>query len=129
MRIGESTERALVFPARVRWLAVAAGCLSGLSGSLVYGIEFAIAPLILVLGTLLQPYSPRPGRYLTRVAAFFGSFFVGVLLAPISVSLIRVLGLHLDSSSLTLFCLSLTSVLVVSWLDIELIAEAVRAGH
>jgi hypothetical protein len=70
----------LVSP-RTRLLAIVTGCVSAVAGSLPVGPLFAVLPAILIFGAVLQRWSPRPGRWLMWLGAFFltldvGGFFI-----------------------------------------------------
>lgn len=62
---------ALVTP-KTRWLAIVTGCISGMTGALVFSPLFFFLPAILILGAAIQRWSPRPGRWLM----WFGSLFL-----------------------------------------------------
>jgi hypothetical protein len=113
----------LVAP-RTRWLAIAAGCVSGLAGSLPFGPLFSALPLILVLGAVLQQWSPHPGRWLMWLGAFFLTMDVAVFLGRAVLSPMRLLAPYYDRNILIVFVLSLASLALVGWCDVALIIDA-----
>src|SRR5277367_6183861 len=83
MSNGESRNYAdQLVPPRTRWLAIVAGCVSGLAGLLPFGPLFSALPLILVLGAILQRWSPHLGRWLMWLGAFYLTLVVAVFLGP-----------------------------------------------
>jgi hypothetical protein len=114
-----------------RWLAIAAGCLSGVAGALQYGPFSLIIPSVLVLGAIIQPWSFRPGKWLMWLGAFFLTLYVGFLFAPQIVDITVNSGLRsLDSLRIwILFSLTAASVLLVVWCDIALAVEGRRSRH
>jgi hypothetical protein len=113
----------LVAP-RTRWLAIAAGCVSGLAGSLPFGPLFSALPLILIVGAVFQRWSPHPGRWLMWLGAFFLTMDVAVFLGPGVLSPKRLLGPYYDRNLLIFFVLSLASLALVGWCDLALIIDA-----
>jgi hypothetical protein len=114
-------------PRKVRWLAIAAGCFSGVAGFLLYGLLFLFVPAILILGAILQPHSPRLGRWFLSVGALLLSVYVGLFLAPQAVG--AIMGLPLDHTfhDWTVASVLLVSVVLVAWSDVALILEAKRS--
>ena len=110
-------------PARTRWLAIAAGCVSGLAGSLPFGPLFAALPAILVFSAILQRWSPRPGRWLMWLGAFFLTLDVGVFFIP---PVLRPSHM-LDGSILIVLSLYIVSILLVGCCDLALIIDSRRS--
>lgn len=125
MSNGESRNYAeQLVPPRTRWLAIAAGCVSGLAGSLPFGPLFSALPLILIVGAVLQRWSPHPGRWLMWLGAFFLTMNIAVLLGPGVLSPKRLLAPYYDWNLLIFFVLSLASLALVGWFDVALIIDA-----
>lgn len=114
----------LVTP-RTRWLAIATGSVSGLAGSLSLGPLFFELPLILILGAILQRRSPRPGRWLMWLGAFYLTVDVGEFFGP---SLLR-LPHFLDMNKLIILSLFGVSLALVSWCDVTLVIDARRSRN
>lgn len=115
-----------IVPGKVRWLAIAAGCVSGASGSLLSSPLFLLIPSILILGAILQPYSPRKGRWLMWVGTFFLSLYVGGFLAPLAIEVVRTPRSAYDGMIAGLRLLSMASLLLVSWCVVALVIDANR---
>ena len=62
--------------ARTRWLAILAGCVAGITGSLSVSLFFPIVPSLLILGAIAQPRFHRSGFWLMVVGAVFLSLWV-----------------------------------------------------
>jgi hypothetical protein len=122
---GESRNYAdQLVPPRTRWLAIVAGCVSGLAGSLPFGPLFSALPLILVLGAILQRWSPHLGRWLMWLGAFYLTLVVAVFLGPAVLSAKQPLAPYYDRNILTFFALSVASLALVGWCDVALIIDA-----
>ena len=113
-------------PSRIRWLAIAAGCFSGLVGFLHYGPFFLLVPSVLILGAIIQPWSPRPGRWCLALGACIVTFYASFLAMP-AVLLIKHLRLHHNFEDLIFLCLFLASVALVGWCDVALAVDARRS--
>jgi hypothetical protein len=128
MSNGESRNYAeQLVPPPTRWLAIVAGCVSGLAGSLALGPLFSALPLILVLGAILQRWSPHPGRWLMWLGAFFLTLVVAVFLGPAVLSPRRLLAPYYDRNILIFFALSVASLALVGWCDVALIIDACKS--
>lgn len=109
-----------------RWIAIAAGAFSGAAGSIEYGPLFLLVPSVLILGTIVQPWTARPGRWLMWLGAFFLTLYAGGFFVP------QIVGVSSQLSSLDnlniqiLFCLILVAVFLVIWCDVALIVDARR---
>lgn len=62
--------------ARIRWLALVAGCSAALAGGVSYSWLYLIFGLPLVLGAIIQPQAPTSGRWLMWVGALVLSPFI-----------------------------------------------------
>jgi hypothetical protein len=120
---GQTTK---IIPSKIRWVAIAAGSLSGFTGSLLFGPLFLLIPSPLILGAIVQPYSPRPGRSLMSVGAFFLSLYAGLFVAPQAYGAISMLHLYYALNHITLLGLLLVSLSFVIWCDIVLVADSRR---
>jgi hypothetical protein len=111
-------------PGRIRWLAIIAGCFSGLAGAVGLGVAFLLVPSPLILGAAVQPRSERPGRWLMWV----GAFLLSVVVLPTGFRLLlgnmRELGSHTVQPIAVPFLLSLGTILLVLWCDVSLVVEA-----
>jgi hypothetical protein len=114
---------------RTRRLAIVAGGVSGIAGALPYGPIFLLVPSILILGAIVQRWSPSPGRWLMSLGAFILTVYVGLFLAPQGISGIWSLPSTHDINYLTLIVLALASTVLVGWCDIALVVDARRMSH
>jgi hypothetical protein len=130
LQINEPLGRAAeIIPSRVRWLAIAAGCVSGTAGSLLFGPLFFLFASVQILGAIVQPHSPRSGRLLLSVGAFLLSFYTFLFLGPQAFGAISMWSSYIDFNHVTLFVLLLISLLSVAWCDVALIADARRLSR
>ena len=127
MQIGkQSCHTAEIVPSKVRWLAIATGCISGISGSLLFGPLFFLFPSIQILGAIIQPYSPRSGRFLLSFGAFFLSFYTFLFLGPQAFGALSMWRSIVDLNGIALLVLLLVSLITVAWCDVALIVDAKR---
>ena len=115
----------LVTP-KTRWLVIVTGCVSGVAGSLPFGPLFSVVPAILVLGAVLQRWSPRFGRWLMWLGAFFLTVDVGAFLGPVVLSVLRP-PRFLDSNILIILSLCIVAVVLVCWCDVALVIGSRRS--
>jgi hypothetical protein len=114
-------------PSRIGWLAILAGCVSGLSGSLVFGPFFAVAACgVLILGAFIQPHLPRAGRWILAVGAVISSFYVGVFVAPQAAGMLWRLPLRHEINDIGLCSLFVLSTLLVAYFDFALVRNTNR---
>jgi hypothetical protein len=111
---------------RLRALVLTAGCVSGIAGVVAYGLYFGMVPAVLVLGAVVQPYSPRPGRLLIAMGALLVTLYVGIFVAPVVVSMMIHRTPYEDASRLLLLGLYACSVVLVGWCDAALVVNARR---
>jgi hypothetical protein len=118
----------LVAP-KTRWLAIIAGCVSALAGSLPFGPLFSVVPAILIFGAVSQRWSPRPGRWLMWLGAFYLTAYISayVLLGVHSAN--RLLAPYYDKSVLIVLLLSLVCLALVGWCDVALILDSLRSKN
>jgi hypothetical protein len=114
-----------ILSARVRWVAIAAGCVGGIFG-MGLTLLFPIFSVPLILGAIVHPSTPRPGKWLMWVGALVLSctglyFSWGVMLDDLRNGL-----RYPDFMTVGIFYLSIATVIIVSWCDLELVVEAIR---
>ncbi len=112
-----------------RWLAIVTGCVSGLAGSLPFGPLFSVVPAILILGAVLQRGSPRPGRWLMWLGAFYLTAFISAYVFLGVHSANRLLAPHYDKTVLIVLFLSLVCLVLVGLCDIALILDSLRSKN
>ena len=113
-----------IMPTRLRWVAIAAGCVAGAFGvSLTFLFPLFSVPLI--LGALTQPRSTRSGRWLMWVGALILSCFSLYFAWAIMLEDFRGVP-HYDLITVAFFYLSIATVILVSWCDVELVLDAIR---
>lgn len=110
------------FPDWLRWLAILTGCVTGLAGSLVYGVGFLLPPSVLVIGACIQPYLPPPGRWALLIGAMLTSVLAFLFLAPPVLGVFWGQPRHLDLRLLGLFSLFALSVVLVAWCDVAILS-------
>jgi hypothetical protein len=113
-------------PSRVRWLAIAAGCISGTAGALLFGPLFFLFASVQILGAITQPHAPRSGRLLLSVGACLLSCYTFLFLGPQAFGAISMWPSDIDFNHITLFVLLLISLLSVTCCDVVLVVEARR---
>lgn len=111
---------------RTRWLAILAGGISGIAGVLPYGLFWLLIPSILILGVIVQRWSPSPGRWLMWLGAFLLTLNVGLFLAPALLEIRSLRSTH-DVNLLAVIVLALASVVLVGWCDVALVVDARRS--
>ena len=130
LRIEESPYESIeIIPNRVRWLAIVAGLLCGLGGSLLFGPLFLLVPSVQILGAVIQPYSPRPGRLLLSVGVLFLSLYAGLFLAPQAFGAISTFRSAYDLEHVALFVLLLIALLSVIWCDVAFVRAIRHLRH
>jgi hypothetical protein len=94
------------------------------------GPGFAIYSGILVLGAAAQPRFPRSGRVLTYIGALILSVVILPYGAGIVLTVVRELHRHheYNYSFLGLITLWVLSVVFVTWCDVALVIEAIKAN-
>lgn len=107
------------------WLAIITGCVSAVAGSLPFGPLFLLVPAILVFGAVLKRWSPRPGRWLMWLGAFYLTVDVAVFLGPPVFRPSHFIG----SDTLIIEFLSILAIALVVWCDVSLIISARKLGN
>ncbi len=106
-----------IAPFHVRIVAMLAGCFSATWGMLVFGWPFAAVSSLLIVGAIIQPRSPIPGKWLMWV----GAFVLTLVVLPIGLQTIfggtKALGFPRDRFMILNLSLCLISVLLVVCCD------------
>lgn len=122
-----------IVPRGTRWLAIAAGILSGAAVILAFGGGFSISIVfllsLLILGAALQPWSPGPGKYLMRLGAFFSTAWVTLMVLRTIVGFARILSRYHDFNIVAIFAVSLAPVVILLWCDVVLLLEVRNARY
>jgi hypothetical protein len=114
-----------IMPVRIRRLAIAAGCVAGALGiGMTYIFPIVSAPLI--LGAYTQPRSTRSGRWLMWVGALLLNFSSLYFAWGVMVDVLRNLPRFHDFMILLFLVLSVATLILLGWCDVELVLEAVR---
>jgi hypothetical protein len=112
-------------PTRIRWVAIAAGCVAGVFGIGLTFI-FPIFSIPLIVGAITQPRSTRSGRWLMWVGALLLSCFSLYFAWSVMVDDLRNSSRYHDSMILIFLFLAVATVILLSWCDVELVLEAVK---
>jgi hypothetical protein len=115
-----------------RWLAVAAGCFTAVTGTISVGGLFFVAPILLILGVIVQPYVQRSGKWLMWMGASFLTFMtlpLGIVLLPEYLKTMR-LDAHYQHDALRVMIpLWVVSLLLIILCDMVLVIDAVKLKH
>jgi len=112
-----------VFSRKIRWLAVAVG-LSAAASFYFWSPLAAFVPALLPFGALLQPRLPAPGKRIVKWLVWIWAF--GWSQGLVILGFLVFNDLPRDHDLMVLRVSSLTSVLLILWLDIELVIDGVR---
>jgi hypothetical protein len=105
---------------KIRWLAVATGCLTVVM-TILDGLSLlAVVPILLILGAALAGNSPREGRYLMWI----GSAALSAYALPIGIGILLV-SLR-GGTDLILIVTILVMVLMVLWCDLVLVIDGFK---
>jgi len=110
----------VVVSSKVRWFAVATGCLTAIAGSFALGLGFASVPIFLIVGAILQPRFPRTGRGLMCAGALWLSFWV------FDVGVLMLIESHPGYRFGIVNLIIVASVLLVALCDLALVIEEVK---
>jgi glucan phosphoethanolaminetransferase (alkaline phosphatase superfamily) len=91
------------------------------AGFLAFGTVFCFVPIVLILGAIIQPYSPRLGRWVFAIGAVVVSFYVGVFLVPQALGSISMVRQYHSRHDLALLSLYFVSIMLVAWVDLALV--------
>jgi len=108
-----------VLSAKLRWLAVLAGCSSAVFGLMAFGSPF------LILGAVIQPRARTSGRWLM----WLGSLLLSLVVVPFGTAIVFENARHLgrDNWSVGIFPLFVLSTILVCWLDVAIVMEGLRS--
>lgn len=113
-----------ILPSRLRWLAVAAGCVSGIA--LVSFVALAAFGILPIVGAAIQGRIPR----VERMVLYVGAAALIYLVVPFGLIVLRDTiktgFFRLDFVALTLTLAWILSPPLVIWCNVALVAEAVR---
>lgn len=101
-----------IVSAKLRWLAVFAGCSSAIFGVIAFGAPF------LILGAVIQPRARTSGRWLMWLGAVLLS-----LVVPYGIGIV----FSRFSWKIEIFPLFLLSTVLVCWCDLAIVMEALRS--
>jgi len=109
-----------IISAKIRWLAIAAGCFSVIFGAAAFG------SLFLILGTIVQPRASTSGRWLMWIGTILLtttviSFGPGVILEQ--VTLLR------QGGKIGVFIIFVIATVLVLWCDVVMLKDALRVSH
>jgi hypothetical protein len=116
-------------PNEIRWLALTAACVSCVTGALLSDLLLFLAPSILIVGTLVQPYSPRPGKMILSLGALLLSLYVVLSLSPSAFEMVMSLRVGPSVTQELLFSMLVISVSLIACLDVKLVNWVVRLRH
>ncbi|MBV9769125.1 MAG: hypothetical protein JOZ32_06115 [Bryobacterales bacterium] len=107
-----------IVSAKLRWLAILAGCFSAVFGVTAFGAPF------LILGAAIQPRARTTGRWLM----WLGALLLSLIVVPFGTGAVfeGAKRLGRDNWSFTIFPLFVVSTALVYWCDIALVVEALR---
>jgi hypothetical protein len=121
-----------IVPTGTRWLTLLVGCLdlAFVVASMPHApVSTLVVPTSFVLGAIIQPYSPRPGRWLLSVGAFYLSLSVVPYLALMVVGGALHLRDSISLNSLLLLLALVAPLLLLIWCDVALILDARRQSR
>jgi hypothetical protein len=110
-----------------RWLAVVAGVLVAITGSLGLGPLFVIFPSALIIGGVVESRAGARGRYLTWFGLFLVSPFAFFLFPLITRDALKSLNRYHDFGILSLLVLSTLSTLTVTLCIVALGIDAYKS--
>jgi hypothetical protein len=109
------------FPRRIRWLAIVAGIVD--AAFLFFGSPLSsLSPIVLVVAVVLQPRWPLLGRWITWILAAIWT----LNMVQLSYALLLSFPPYRDAVVILPACFLLLSTILFLWLDLELIAEAIK---
>lgn len=123
MEINEPKSRTWIVARKTRWLAIATGCFTAVTGSVSITVLMAIVPVLLILGAIAQPRFPRAGLGLMLVSALSLSAWVipmGVLFLS---QRFRTLRVYHDFNAVAITSLFVVSFFLVVYCDAALIID------
>ena len=119
-----------IVPNGTRWLAFLVGSLALVVVSISRSpISTFVVPSTLILAAIIQPHSPRPGRWLLSVGAFYLSVGGIPYLTLMVVGSARHLLDFESLSQLPLFLALAALLVLLIWCDVSLIVDARRQSR
>jgi hypothetical protein len=125
-----------IVPSGTRWLALLVGCLdlAFIVVSMPHSpVSTLVVPTSFVLGAIIQPYSPRPGRWLLAVGAFYLSLsgvpHLALMVAGAASALLDSISLNSLLLSLLLALAMVAPLVLLIWCDMALILDARRQSR
>ncbi len=125
----ESPNRTIPLMAdRPRRSAIVAGGIAAIAGAPLTELGTLAVALILILGAIVQRWSPHPGRWLMWLGAFLLTLFVGLFVMPQGLYAFEALRSPLGGiRDVIAIALALASVALIGWCDVALIDDAKRS--
>jgi len=107
-----------IVSAKLRWLAILAGCFSAVFGVSAFGAPF------LILGAAIQPRARTSGRWLM----WLGALLLSLVVVPFGTGAVfeGAKRLGRDNWSSPIFPLFVVSTALMYWCDVALVMEAIR---
>jgi len=124
--IKESESPTGIIAGKTRWLAIATGCFTAVTGSVSVTWLIAIIPILLILGAIAQPRFPRVGLGLMSVSALFLSLWVLPIGVGILFESVRTLRTYHDFNMVAVTALWVVSFLLLTWCDAALAIEVLK---
>ncbi len=122
MGIKESESPTGIIAGKTRWLAIATGCFTAVTGSVSITWLIAIIPILLIA----QPRFPRVGLGLMSVSALFLSLWVLPIGVGILFESVRTLRTYHDFNMVAVTALWVVSFLLLTWCDAALAIEVLK---
>jgi hypothetical protein len=114
-------EQADIFPARIRWLAIASGVGSALA---LFPILYLLYPALLIAGGYIQPRFPITGKWFV----WAGAANLWPVVVLYDVMMFQDLWGKTKSPELMVLTFPVTTVLLV-WCSVELVRDGVKRVH
>lgn len=99
---------------------------TAIGGTAIYGLFFSIWPLVLIVGTLIQPHKHLLGRGLMASGALLLSVESYVLVIEIPAAFKKLPARH-DFILLAIILFMLISIFLICWCDVELVINEFKA--
>jgi hypothetical protein len=90
---------------------------------------FFLMPIFLVVGAIIQPYTPTFGRWACYLGAMVVSWYVFVFLTPQALGIILLAPQYHTPHDLGILLLIVASIALVIWVDVALIRYATSKKH
>ena len=122
--LGSGSYENRILSSRLRWLALAAGCVSGIA-LVSFGV-LSVFGLLPMVGAAIQRRMPRVGRWVLYVGAALLTYLVVPFGMVALRETIKTGFFPFDFVAVTLTLAWLLSPALVIWCDVALVVEAVR---